>query len=72
MIRADFDRAESFVGWAKARSCAPCLPPPYALPLAGEGREGADGHAELVIGPAEGGTGGFAHPTMSPYDPNAM
>ena len=25
-VRADFDRLESFVGWAKARTCAPCPP----------------------------------------------
>jgi hypothetical protein len=35
-VRADFDRLESTVGWAKARSCAPC-PPGY----------GIGGHASL-------------------------
>jgi hypothetical protein len=27
------------------------------------------GHAELGIGPAEAGPGGFANPTTLPYDP---
>jgi antitoxin ParD1/3/4 len=32
-LRADFDRLEPLVGWAKARACAPC--PPGARPLVG-------------------------------------
>src|SRR6266478_6839980 len=40
------------VGCAKVRYCAPCLPPPYPPPLAGEGREGAVATLR------------FAHPTV--------